>query len=77
MPSHPHLVLLQIPALDLLVEAAGEHVRVSRADNQAGHLQTQSIPAIMKMCRIHTIKCVQKLLTRLEEQHWLPAQCGR
>ncbi len=33
-----HLVLLQVPALDLLVQAAAEHVGVARAHRQACHL---------------------------------------
>ena len=32
--SWPHLVLLQVPALHHLVQAAGEHVGVARADRQ-------------------------------------------
>ena len=35
----PHLVVLQVPALDLLVQGAGEHVRVAIRHRQPRHLQ--------------------------------------
>ena len=39
-----HLVVLQVPALDLLVQAAGEHVGVPGRQRQPCHLHTQPEP---------------------------------
>ena len=39
-----HLVVLQVPALDLLVQAAGEHIGVPGRQRQPCHLHTQPEP---------------------------------
>lgn len=41
----PHLVLLQVPAFDHLVEATGEHVRVPRTHSKAGDLPRSEMGA--------------------------------
>ena len=40
LDGQAHLVVLQVPALDLLVQAAGEHVGVPRRQRQPCHLRT-------------------------------------
>jgi hypothetical protein len=59
-----HLVLLQVPALDLLVQATGKHVGVAVADAQPSHLRTAADISREISADINTLVTADALIKR-------------